>query len=172
MKGGVGFLGTNRREDQRRPSLPGQDWFRITGVSEDIRDLRTEQIEIVKDVQRAWLNANSGYLRLELARAQSPASSVCDYVDSPRMGLVLRSRKNVRLVIGFRDRQRRRAQGIRRRFLRNYEQDSGPGRHLAASSIPAERCASQHFLTIFPFIWACLHAASQDSRMSPMGSPL
>jgi len=29
-------------------------------------DLRAEQIEIVKDVQRAWLNANSGYLRLEL----------------------------------------------------------------------------------------------------------
>jgi outer membrane protein len=27
---------------------------------------RAEQIEIVRDVQRAWLNANSGYLRLEL----------------------------------------------------------------------------------------------------------
>jgi outer membrane protein len=28
--------------------------------------LRAEQIEIMRDVQRAWLNANSGYLRLEL----------------------------------------------------------------------------------------------------------
>jgi outer membrane protein len=29
-------------------------------------NLRAEQNEIVRDVQRAWLNANSGYLRLEL----------------------------------------------------------------------------------------------------------
>jgi len=28
--------------------------------------LRAEQIKIVRDVRRAWLTANSGYLRLEL----------------------------------------------------------------------------------------------------------
>ena len=36
-------------------------------------DLRAKQIEIVKDARRAWLNANAGYLRLELVAIPSPA---------------------------------------------------------------------------------------------------
>jgi outer membrane protein len=46
-------------------------------------DLRAKQIEIVKDVQRAWLNANSGYLRLELTNELlALASKALDLVEA------------------------------------------------------------------------------------------